>query len=252
MPVEICCQPTDVFCFWHCYQKILRHVLEKKKDRSHTRYYQVCLCLPCPGTGGGLATQSLLIGREPGHAGLSRNLVLRLDHRRCCRHRCHLHGRLAPAQANEAAHAAALVLEGRVGPPADGARVLGGPGGRVRCGGGRCPGGRGLVVEDGEGLELAVGEQPELQHVGGKGRVDGAGGELDERAQREGHLAQLVGEGRVAGEEGARLGGGSGPRVAALAGRSLMRGGGGGGGCVARTRCAAALATEVDGRRGGW
>ncbi len=63
------------------------------------------------------------------------------------------------------------------------------------------------MVEAGERLELGVGQEPELQDVGGKVRVDGAGGELDERAERQGHLAQLVGEGRVAGEQRARLDG---------------------------------------------
>lgn len=81
-------------------------------------------------------------------------------------------GRLAAAQANEAAHAATLLLEGRVGAPVHRARVLGGPGRR----------GARLVIEGGEGLELRVGEEPELQDIGGKVRVNGTSSELDKGA----------------------------------------------------------------------
>jgi hypothetical protein len=54
------------------------------------------------------------------------------------------------------------------------------------------------VVKGGQGLELRVGKQPELQDGGGKVGVDCAGGELDEGAEGECHLVQLVGEGWVA------------------------------------------------------
>lgn len=187
---------------------------------------------------GRLSAKSLLVGGQTGHARIPRNLLLRLDGRLLQRRRMLDDGRLAAPQANEAAHAAALVLEGRVGAPADGAGVL--------CGPGRGAGalGDGLVVEAGEGLELAVGEEPELQDVGGKGGVDGAGGELDERAEGQGHLAELVGEGGVAGEEGARLDGvGSAGRGGGLSRRR--------GGAVGEAVCAAAVAAQVNGRRGG-
>ncbi len=182
-----------------------------------------------PGTGRRLSSQGLLVGGEARQPRLAGNVVLGLEDRR--RRRKGVDGGLAAAQADEAAHAAALALEGRVGAPADGAGVLGGPGR------GAGAGGHGLVVEAGEGLELGVGEQPELQHVGGEVGVDGARGQLHERAQRQGHLAQLVREGRVARQQRARLDGVGG------AARPRRRG-------VAA--CAAALLpAEVDGRRGG-
>lgn len=149
-----------------------------------------------PRTGGRLSPQGLFVSGQTGQPRLAGNLVFRLDDGRKA-----LDGSLAAAKADEAAHTATLALEGRLGLPADGAGVLGGPGRGTGARGG------GLVVEGGEGLELGVREEPKLEDVGRKVGVDGAGGELDERAQRQGHLAQLVGEGGIAGEQRTRLDG---------------------------------------------
>lgn len=58
------------------------------------------------------------------------------------------------------------------------------------------------MVEGGEGLELVVGEKPELKNGARKVRVYGAGGELDKRRERQGHLMKFLSElGVVASEE---------------------------------------------------
>lgn len=111
------------------------------------------------GKGIHLSSQNILIGRIP--AGVSRNLLLRLeDNSRA----------LAASQADESAHLATLLFKRRLGPPVDRAGVLSRPGRR-----------RTLVVELSEGLELSVGEEPELQHGPREVRVYSTGGELDKR-----------------------------------------------------------------------
>lgn len=58
---------------------------------------------------------------------------------------------------------------------------------------------RSLVVKLRDLVELVVCEQPKVEQCRGKGRVDVARGQLDERCKRQGHLLDLLVERLVAG-----------------------------------------------------
>lgn len=120
-----------------------------------------------------------LLLSQPRPPGLVEYLLLRLEQ----------NGRVASPETDKLAHLAALLLKGQLGAPGDGAGVLVRPG----------VGGP-LVVKVRQGLELVVGEEPELEDRRGEGRVDGPRGELDEGCQGELHLRQLALEARVLGQ----------------------------------------------------
>lgn len=143
------------------------------------------------------------------------------------------HRTLTPPQSNEPAHPPTLLLQRRIRPPPHGARILRRPRTRPR-----------LVIEHSKTLELRIRQQPKVQHRRGEVRVHCASGQLDERAKREGHLLELVGEGWVARKErvgldvgdmtgrGQAVSVGLGAQGAAGAAASAAEdGGGGGGGC---------------------
>lgn len=60
------------------------------------------------------------------------------------------------------------------------------------------------MVELSEGLELSVGEEPELQHGAREVRVYSTSGELYQRRQGKCHLVQFVSEFGVLGETAAQ------------------------------------------------
>lgn len=138
-----------------------------------------------------LSPPHLVVGSS--HASLVGNVVLGAQG---AHDGSHVGGRVAAAEADELAHAAALLLEGQVGAPNDGAGVLSGPGT-----------GRALVVEGGEALELSVCEEPKVQNGAGEVWMDSARGELHERREGEGHLMELVRQSRVPKGEAVEAGG---------------------------------------------